>query len=74
MIADFFPQGMTHYLMGGLLIGAGVGTLFVLRGLIGGTSTFFTSTWSYVSSRPFFQQGRFVGTRGWRAVYAAGLV
>jgi uncharacterized membrane protein YedE/YeeE len=27
-----------------------------------------------VSDRPFFQQGRFVGTRGWRLAYAAGLV
>jgi uncharacterized membrane protein YedE/YeeE len=65
---------MAHYLTGGLLIGGGVGVLFMLRGLIGGTSTFFTSTLSYVVDRPFFQQARFVGSRAWRAVYALGLV
>lgn len=74
MMSDLLPRGLTHYLLGGLLIGAGVGLLFVLRGQIGGTSTFFTSTWSYVSERPFFQQPRFVRSRGWRALYAAGLV
>ncbi|RYU62902.1 hypothetical protein EWI61_00050 [Methylolobus aquaticus] len=74
MIESFFPRGMAHYLIGGMLIGGGVGLLFVLRGLIGGTSTFFTSTLSYVVESPFFQQARFVGTRAWRAVYALGLV
>jgi uncharacterized membrane protein YedE/YeeE len=74
MLTDFFPQGTAHYLTGGLLIGAGVGALFVLRGLIGGTSAFFSSTWSYVSGQAFFRQGRFVVSRGWRLVYAGGLV
>lgn len=71
---SLFPLGWQHYLAGGLLIGAGVSLLFVLTGLVGGMSTVFTSTWSFVLRRPFFQQERFRGSRGWRLAYAAGLV
>ncbi len=74
MLEQFFPQGVAHYLVGGLIIGAAVGLLFLTTGLIGGMSTVFTSTWSYVSKRPFFQQERFSGSRAWRLAYAAGLV
>lgn len=73
-IAALFPLGWTHYLAGGLLIGAGVALLFVCTGLVGGMSTVFSSTWSYLVQRPFFQQERFTGSRAWRLVYAAGLV
>ena len=71
---SLFPLGWQHYLMGGLLIGCGVALLFVFTGRIGGMSTVFSSTWSYVVHRPFFQQPRFVGSRGRRLVYALGLV
>ena len=37
-------------------------------------STVFTSTWSYVSRKPFFQQSRFLDTRLWRLVFALGLI
>ena len=74
MMLSLFPLGWEHYLTGGLLIGAGVSLLFILTGWVGGMSTVFTSTWSYVSRRPFFQQGRFVETRVWRLVFALGLV
>ena len=67
-------MGWQHYLLGGLLIGCGVALLFVFTGRIGGMSTVFSSTWSYVVQRPFFQQPRFVGSRNWRLVYALGLV
>ncbi len=73
-IFSFFPLGWLHYLLGGLLIGCGTALLFVVTGRIGGMSTVFSSTWSYVVQRPFFQQARFVDSRGWRLVYAAGLV
>jgi uncharacterized protein len=69
-----FPLGWEHYLVGGLLVGGGVALIFVLTGLVTGMSTVFTSTWSYVSSAPFFQQARFTGSRGWRLVLAFGLV
>jgi hypothetical protein len=72
--STLFPLGWQHYLLGGLLIGAGTALLFVLTGRIGGMSTVFSSTWSFVVQRPFFQQTRFVSSRGWRLVYAAGLM
>jgi len=71
---QFFPNGIVHYLVGGLIIGAAVGLLFVTTGLIGGMSMVFSSTWSYVSKQPFFQQARFTESRAWRLTYAAGLV
>ncbi|MCU0924685.1 MAG: YeeE/YedE family protein [Hydrogenophaga sp.] len=70
----FFPLGWQHYLLGGLFIGGGVALLFVLTGLVGGMSSVFSSTWSFVSRAPYFQQARYTGSRGWRLVYAAGLV
>lgn len=70
----YFPNGYVHYLAGGLVIGAGVGLLFLATGLIGGISTFFTAAWSFVSRQPYFQQARFVDSRGWRVAYAVGLV
>jgi uncharacterized membrane protein YedE/YeeE len=71
---SLFPLGWAHYLAGGLLIGAGTALLFVFTGRIGGMSSVFSTTWSYVVKRPFFQQARFTDTRGWRLVYAAGLI
>ncbi len=71
---SLFPLGWQHYLVGGVLIGAGAALLFVLTGRIGGMSTVFSSSWSYLVQRPFFQQKRFVDSRGWRLVYALGLI
>ena len=69
-----FPNGISSYLVGGLLIGAGVGLLFVATGLIGGMSTMFSAVWSFVSGAPHFLQARYVGSRAWRLVLAAGLI
>lgn len=69
-----FPLGWGHYLAGGLLIGIGVAGLFVATGLVGGMSSVFSSTWSFVSRWPYFSQARFLQSRGWRLVYALGLV
>ena len=74
MIDSIFPLGITHYLAGGLLLGLAVSLLFVMTGLIGGMSTVFSSTWSYMSDAPFFQQARFTGSRLWRIFYALGLI
>jgi uncharacterized membrane protein YedE/YeeE len=74
MILSLFPLGWQHYLLGGLFVGAGAALLFVLTGRIGGMSTVFSSTWSFVLQRPFFQQARFVDSRAWRLVYALGLI
>jgi uncharacterized membrane protein YedE/YeeE len=73
-MSEFFPQGYAHYLAGGVLIGAGVGLLFLLTGLIGGMSSVFSSTWSYVSKVPYFETPHYLRSRRWRLVYAAGLI
>jgi uncharacterized membrane protein YedE/YeeE len=69
-----FPQGWEHYLAGGLLLGAAMSLLFLATGLIGGMSTVFTTVWSFFSSAPYFREERFVSARGWRLLYAAGIV
>ena len=69
-----FPFGWQHYLLGGLTIGTGVALLYLFNGWVGGMSTVFSSTWSLVSRRAFFQQSRLVDSRHWRLVYAAGVV
>lgn len=74
LLSPLFPSGWQHYLAGGLLIGCGAALLYLLTGRIGGMSTVFSSTWSYVVQRPFFQQARFLQSRQWRLVYALGLV
>jgi len=73
-LSSLFPLGWQHYLIGGLFVGLGTALLFVLTGRIGGMSSVFSTTWSYLVKRPFFQQARFVDSRQWRLVYAAGLV
>jgi uncharacterized membrane protein YedE/YeeE len=74
MIDPLFPEGIAHYLVGGLAIGAATGLLYLLTGLVGGMSTVFSSTWSYVAKSPCFQRETLLKTRGWRLVYAAGLI
>jgi len=71
---SLFPLGWQHYLLGGVFIGTGVALLFVFTGLVGGMSSVFSSTWSYLLRQPYFQQARYTGSRGWRLVYAAGLI
>ena len=74
LIDTLFPFGWQHYLLGGLTIGAGVALLYLFNGWVGGMSTVFSSTWSFVSRRSFFQEARLVDSRQWRLVYAAGVV
>src|SRR5262245_24751397 len=74
MPAELFPFGWQHYLIGGLLLGLGMSLLFVSTGLIGGMSTVFTTIWSFLSGAPYFRQERFMSSRHWRLVYAAGIV
>lgn len=69
-----FPLGWLHYLLGGLLVGLGTALLFVFTGRIGGMSSVFSSSWSWLVNQPYFQAARYLQTRGWRLVYAAGLI
>src|SRR5690348_624442 len=48
--------------------------LFASTGLIGGMSTVFTTVWSFFSAAPYFRQERFMSSRNWRLVYAAGII
>ena len=73
-LAPYFPNGMQQYVIGGLLIGAGIALLFVTTGRQGGASTFFSAAWSYVIKTPFFQQPLLRDTRQWRTLYALGLL
>jgi uncharacterized protein len=74
MIENLFPNGIAHYLAGGILIGLAVSLAFVTTGLVTGMSTVFSSTWSYFSTLSFFQQPRLVSSRHWRLVLALGLI
>lgn len=69
-----FPNGWVHYLVGGLVMGAGMSLLFAATGLIGGMSTVFTTVWSFFSQAPYFREARFLSSRSWRLVYGAGLI
>ncbi len=74
LIAQYFPNGWLHYVVGGGCIGLGVSLLFALTGRIGGMSTVYSSTWGYWINRPFFRQAKFIESRQWRLFYALGLV
>ena len=74
MIEQMFPNGVTHYLGGGLLLGVAVAGIFIATGLVAGMSTVFSASWSWLSRLPFFAQERFTASRQWRLVMAVGLV
>ena len=73
-MAQLFPLGWAHYLVGGLVIGVGVAWLYVATGRQAGMSSVFTSSWSFVSHLPYFQQPRWLQSRVWRLQLALGLV
>ncbi|MFB6071712.1 MAG: YeeE/YedE family protein [Halobacterium sp.] len=70
--ADLFPNGISRYAVGGLLVGLGTVLIYVGTGIPAGASTFLESTLSYVSDQSRFQQ--YVGSRDWRLVFTAGIV
>lgn len=74
MIQQLFPSGWEHFLVGGLLIGLGVSLMFICFGRVVGMSSFFSSTWSWASGLPHFQQSSLRDTRVWRLWCAVGLV
>jgi uncharacterized membrane protein YedE/YeeE len=72
MLETLFPLGISQYVIGGLLVGAGISVVFILTGRVAGASTVFTSVWSYIFSASFFQD--FKGSRSWRVVLSLGFV
>lgn len=73
-LAGLFPHGVSRYLLGGILIGLGVGFIYLATGLIPGASTFLESTWTYVSGLERFRDPSLVGSRDWRVVFTLGIV
>jgi len=72
LAAELFPNGISRYVVGGLLVGLGVVVIYAGTGIAAGASTFLESTLSYVSGQSRFQ--RYVGSRDWRLVFTAGIV
>ena len=70
--AELFPNGVSRYAIGGLLVGLGVTVIYLGTGISAGASTFLESTLSYASDRSRFQQ--YVGSRDWRLVFTLGIV
>jgi uncharacterized membrane protein YedE/YeeE len=71
-MADLFPNGISRYAIGGLLVGLGASVIYLWTGIIAGASTFLESTLSYVSDPDRFQQYR--PSRDWRIVFTLGIV
>ncbi|AAC82828.1 YeeE/YedE family protein [Halobacterium salinarum] len=70
--AELFPNGISRYAIGGLLVGLGVTVIYLGTGISAGASTFLESTLSYVSDQSRFQQ--YVSSRDWRLVFTLGIV
>ena len=70
--AELFPNGVSRYAVGGLLVGLGAAVIYLGTGISAGASTFLESTLSYVSGRSRFQ--RYVASRDWRLVFTLGIV
>ncbi|MHC4081376.1 MAG: YeeE/YedE family protein [Planctomycetota bacterium] len=73
-MGDFFPNGIEHYLVGGLLVGAGIGLIHLLTGRIAGVSSFLTAAQSWWSRRVFFRSPVMFDERVWKGVLVLGLI
>ncbi len=70
--AELFPNGVSRYAVGGLLVGLGAVVIYLGTGIPAGASTFLESTLSYVSDQSRFQQ--YVPSRDWRVVFTVGII
>lgn len=71
-LAELFPNGISRYVIGGILVGLGVVIVYIGTGIIAGASTFLESTLSYVSGQSRFKQYR--SSRDWRIVFTIGII
>ena len=69
-----FPLGFFPYIVGGILIGIGVSLIYILTGLHATQSSFFDTTISFFSKRPYFLQKQYLDSRGWRLTFALGVI
>ena len=74
LVAALFPNGVAHYLAGGILIGLGVAGIYAFTGLTPGASTVLESTLTYVYDRGSLARPALAASRGWRLVFTAGIV
>lgn len=72
LTAELFPNGISRYAVGGLLVGLGAVVIYVGTGIAAGASTFLESTLSYVSDQSRFQ--RYRSSRDWRIVFTLGII
>jgi len=70
--AELFPNGISRYAVGGVLVGLGTAVIYLGTGISAGASTFLESTLSYVSDQSRFQQ--YVSSRDWRVVFTLGII
>ncbi len=71
-VETLFPNGISRYLVGGILVGLGTVLIYLGTGITAGASTFLESTLSYVSTQERFKQYR--PSRDWRFVFTVGIV
>ena len=72
VFAEYFPNGISRYAIGGLFVGLGASIIYLGTGISAGASTFLESTLSYVSGRSRFKQ--YVSSRDWRLVFTASII
>ena len=68
------PLGVFPYLVGGVIIGIGVSFIYVLTGIHATQSSFFSTTISFFSKIPYFQQKSYLESRSWRITFAVGVI
>jgi len=71
---QLFPNGVAHYLGGGLILGSGVALIYLLSGRIAGASGFFSTTLSWFSTRRDLRQPGYLASRNWRLAFAIGMI
>lgn len=69
-----FPLGIVQYVVGGLIIGSAVSIVYILTGTHATQSTFFSTTISYFSKLPYFQNKSYLEQRVWRLYFIAGVI
>jgi len=71
-VETLFPNGISRYAIGGLMVGLGTAVIYLGTGITAGASTFLESSLSYVSDRSRFQQYR--ASRDWRLVFTLSII
>jgi uncharacterized membrane protein YedE/YeeE len=69
-----FPLGFFSYIVGGIIIGIGVSLIYIATGLHATQSSFFDTTLSFLSKKPYFLQKQYLDSREWRAIFAIGVI